>query len=102
MSSLNEDDLRRWEKLISEVNATEVPLECIKKVLIKLEGGRQRTINLHTLKRQGLSFDEIENALLRTINEYGDTIRNLEYVIDAVTVAEMLQPKTDELLQKLS
>ena len=102
MSSLNEDDLRRWEKLISEVNATEVPLECIKKVLIKLEGGRQRTINLHTLKRQGLSFDEIENALLRTINEYSDTIRNLEYVIDAVTVAEMLQPKTDELLQKLS
>lgn len=102
MSSLNDDQLRRWEHLIAEVNATEVPLECIKKILIKLEGGRQRTINLHTLKRQGLDLEQIETALMRIIEEYGDQIRNLEYVIDAVTVAEMLQPKTDELLQKLS
>ena len=99
---LNDDQLRRWEDLLSEVNATEVPLECIKKVLIKLEGGRQRTINLHTLKRQGLSLDEIETALIRTLNELNDQIRNLEYVVDAATVAEMLQPKTDELLKKLS
>lgn len=99
---LNDDQLRRWEDLLSEVNATEVPLECIKKVLIKLEGGRQRTINLQTLRRQGLSFDEIETALIRTLNELNDQIRNLEYVIDAAKVAEMLQPATDQLLQKLS
>lgn len=98
---LNDDQLRNWEKLISEVNATEVPLECIKKVLIKLEGGRQRTINLHTLQRQGLNLDDIETALIRTINEYGDRVRNLEYVIDAATVAEMVQPETDKLLEKL-
>jgi hypothetical protein len=98
---LNDRQLQNWEKLIAEINATEVPLECIKKVLIKLEGGKQRTINLHTLLKQGLDLDEIETALIRTINEYGDNIRNLEYVIDAATVAEMLQPKTDELLQKL-
>jgi hypothetical protein len=101
MSSLNDEQLRRWEHLISEVNATEVPLECIKKVLIKLEGGRQRTINLQTLKRQGLGLDEIETALIRTLNELNDQIRNLEYVIDAATVAEMLQPETDKLLEKL-
>lgn len=99
---LNDDQLRRWEDLLSEVNATEVPLECIKKVLIKLEGGRQRTINLRTLKKQGLSLEEIETALIRTLNELNDQIRNLEYVIDAATVAEMLQPATDQLLQKLS
>lgn len=98
---LDDDQLKRWEKLISEVNATEVPLECIKKVLIKLEGGRQRTINLHTLQRQGLNLEDIETALIRTINEYGDRVRNLEYVIDAATVAEMVQPETDKLLEKL-
>lgn len=99
---LDDHLLKHWEKLVSEVNATEVPLECIKKVLIKLEGGKQRTVNLHSLKKQGLDFDEIETALIRIINEYGDQIRNLEYVIDAATVAEMLQPQTDQLLQKLS
>jgi len=101
MSSLNDEQIRRWEHLLSEVNATEVPLECIKKVLIKLEGGRQRTINLHSLRRQGLDFDEIETALIRTLNELNDQIRNLEYVIDAAVVAEMLQPETDKLLEKL-
>jgi ATP-dependent exoDNAse (exonuclease V) beta subunit len=99
---LDDAALHRWEKLLSEVTATEVPLECIKKVLIKLRGGRQRTFNIHTLRRQGLDFDEIESALIRTLNEYGDQVRDLDYVIDAATVAEMLQPKTDELLQKLS
>ena len=99
---LDEDHLHRWEKLLSEVTATEVPLECIKKVLIKLRGGRQRTFNIHTLRRQGLDFDEIESALIRTLNEYGDQVRDLDYVIDAATVAEMLQPQTDQLLKKLS
>jgi hypothetical protein len=99
---LDDKRLQDWERLINEVNATEVPLECIKKVLIKIEGGRQRTINLHTLRRQGLDIDQIETAVIRTITEYGDQIRNIEYVIDAATVAEMLQPETDQLLQKLS
>jgi hypothetical protein len=99
---LDDKRLQDWERLINEVNATEVPLECIKKVLIKIEGGRQRTINLHTLQRQGLDIDQIETAVIRIINEYGDQIRNIEYVIDAATVAEMLQPETDQLLQKLS
>ena len=99
---LDEDHLHRWEKLLSEVTATEVPLECIKKVLIKLRGGRQRTFNIHTLRRQGLDFDEIESALIRTLNEYGDQVRDLDYVIDAATVAEMLQPQTDQLFKKLS
>lgn len=99
---LDNNRLHHWEKLIKEVNATEVPFECIKKVLIKLEGGRQRTINLHALRKQGLSLEEIEAALIRTLNELNDQFRNLEYIIDAKTVAEMLQPKTDELLQKLS
>jgi len=99
---LDDAALHRWEKLLSEVTATEVPLECIKKVLIKLRGGRQRTFNIHTLRRQGLDFDEIESALIRTLSEYGDQVRDLDYVIDAATVAEMLQPQTDQLLQKLS
>jgi hypothetical protein len=98
---LDTNQLRNWEKLIGEVSATEVPLECIKKVLIKLEGSRQRTVNLESLKRQGLAMPEIEDALIRILNGYGDQVRNLEYVIDAATVAEMVQPETDKLLEKL-
>jgi hypothetical protein len=99
---LNDDQLKRWERLIAEVNATEVPLECIKKVLIKLDGGRQRTINLQTLKRQGLGMEEIELVITRSLRELNDSVRDVDFVIDIIAVAEMLQPATDKLLEKLS
>jgi hypothetical protein len=98
---LNDDQLKRWENLIAEVNKTEVPLECIKKVLVKLEGGRQRTINLHALKRQGLDMTEIELVITRTLSELNDIIRDIDFVIDILAVAEILQPATDKLLEKL-
>jgi hypothetical protein len=99
---LNDDQLKRWERLIAEVNATEVPLECIKKVLIKLNGGRQRTINLQTLKRQGLGMEEIELVITRSLRELNDSVRDVDFVIDIIAVAEILQPATDKLLEKLS
>jgi DNA-binding transcriptional MerR regulator len=98
---LNEDQLRHWEHIIAEVSKTDVPLECIKKVLIKLRGGRQRTVNVTTLKNQGLSIDEIGAVLTRTLDELDDSIRDVDFVIDIQMVAEILQPTTDKLLEKL-
>ena len=98
---LNDDNLKKWEHIIAEVNKTDVPLECLKKVIIKIAGGRQKTINLHTLRKQGLEFEEIENMLARTLNDLGDEIRDVDFVVDIVAVAEMVQPETDKLLQKL-
>jgi hypothetical protein len=98
---LNDDNLKKWEHIIAEVNKTDVPLECLKKVIIKIAGGRQKTINLHTLRKQGLEFEEIENMLARTLNDLGDEIRDVDFVVDIVAVAAMVQPETDKLLQKL-
>ena len=97
----NEEALSKWEKLLSEVNKTEVPLECIKKVIVKLAGKRQHTINLHTLRKQGLDIDEIEVILTRKLAELGDDIRDLDFVVDIVAVAEIVQPETDKLLNGL-
>jgi hypothetical protein len=98
---LNDDLLKKWEHIIADVNKTEVPLECIKKVVIKLIGGKQRTINLHTLRKQGLDYEDIEALLTRTINELDAIIRDIDFVVDISAVAEMVQPETDKLLGKL-
>ena len=98
---LNEDQLRHWEHIIAETSKTDVPLECIKKVLIKLRGGRQRTVNVTTLKNQGLSIEEIGALLTRTLDELDESIRDVDFVIDIQMVAEILQPTTDKLLEKL-
>jgi len=97
----SDEFLAKWEHIINEVNKTEVPLECIKKVIIKTRGRRQKTINLHTLRRQGLDLDEIEIVLNRTLYELGDTVIDLDFVVDVTAVAEIVQPETDKLLSSL-
>jgi hypothetical protein len=66
----NDDFLDQWEHIIAGVNKTDVPLECIKKVVIKLGKGRQKTINVHTLLRQGLELAEVETMLTRFFQEH--------------------------------
>lgn len=97
----SDEFLRQWEHIIDEVNKTEIPLECIKKVVIKLHGNKQKTVNLSALKKQGLSINEIEVVLTRTLTELGNSVKDMEFVIDVSAVAEIVQPETDKLLKKL-
>jgi hypothetical protein len=97
----NDDFLTHWERIVSEVNKTDVPLECIKKVVIKLDGGRQKTINVHTLLKQGLEMQEVESMLTRYFAENDSIIRDVDFVVDVNAVANLVQPETDKLLGNL-
>jgi len=97
----NDDFLDRWERIIADVNKTDIPLECIKKVVIKLKGGRQKTINLHTLKKQGLELNEVEAMLTRTFSDMDHEIHDVDFVVDVSSVANLVQPETDKLLGKI-
>jgi hypothetical protein len=97
----NDDFLTRWEHILADVNKTDVPLECIKKVIIKLDGGRQKTINVHTLLKQGLDLPEVEQMLTRYFSENDHLIRDVDFVVDVTAVANLVQPETDKLLGKL-
>ena len=98
---LNDDFLDQWEHIISTVNKTDVPLECIKKVVVKLAEGRQKTINVHTLIKQGLELGEVENMLTRFFHDNESIIRDVDFVVDIGAVASLVQPETDKLLGKL-
>ena len=87
--------------MIAETNTTDVPVECIKKVIIKLPNKRQKTINLSTLRKQGLDSDEIEFVVTRQLNDYGDEVRDIEFVVDIAAVIDLVQPETDKLLNNL-
>jgi cupin superfamily acireductone dioxygenase involved in methionine salvage len=97
----NDDFLTQWEHIIADVNKTDVPLECIKKVVIKLAGGRQKTINLHSLLKQGLQLEELETMLTRYFQEHDHEIRDVDFVVDISAVVDLVQPETDKLLGKL-
>ena len=97
----SDEFLEQWEHIIDEVTKTEVPLECIKKVVVRLNNKRQRTINLSVLRKQGLDLEEIEIVLSRTLTELGDQVRDLDFVVDVSEVVKMVQPETDKLLKDL-
>jgi len=97
----NDDFISQWELILADVNKTDVPLECIKKVVIKLAGGKQKTINVHTLLKQGLDLEEVETMLTRYFGENDDLIRDVDFVVDVTAVANLVQPETDKLLGKI-
>lgn len=94
------DRIEQWEHLIETVDKDQIPIDCVKKVLFKLKGGKQKTINLNTLRTQGLEIEEIETVVTRTMIDMGSDIVNMDFVIDVQIVADTIQPYTDKLLGK--
>jgi hypothetical protein len=98
---LSDEFIEQWDHIISSVDKTEVPLECINKIVIRLQGGRQKTINLARLKRDGFDLEEIESYLTRNLVELGDLVRDIDFLVDVNAVAQLVQPETDKLLKDL-
>ena len=98
---LSDEFIEQWDHIISGVDKTEVPLECINKIVIRLQGGRQKTINLARLKRDGFDLEEIESYLTRNLIELGDLVRDIDFLVDVNAVARLVQPETDKLLKDL-
>ena len=101
MTEPSDDFVAAWEHIIADITKTDVPLECIKKVVLKFHGGRQKTFNLATLKKQGLDMGEIESMLTRILDEQNDQIRDVDFVVDVVAVANLVQPETNKILHGL-
>jgi hypothetical protein len=98
---LSDEFLEQWDHIISGVDKTDVPLECINKIVIRLQGGRQKTINLARLKRDGFDLEEIESVLTRNLVELGVLVRDIDFLVDVNAVARLVQPETDKLLKDL-
>jgi hypothetical protein len=59
--------IQKWENLLQDVDKQKVPIEFIKKIVLKLQGKRQRTINIEKLLDQGLDPDHVEEIISRKI-----------------------------------
>jgi len=92
----------KWKQVIDSVDQDIIPIDVIKKVVFKLENGKQKTINLTTLRKQGLDIEDIEvvvNKHMAVITEQG--IVKLDFVVDIDAVANRIEPLTDSYLGKL-
>jgi hypothetical protein len=93
--------LDKWEHILEDVEKSKIPIQFLKKIVIKLKGKRQHTINIVTLMRQGLEPEQIEDLVNRKLYELDDEINNLEFILNVENIADTVQPMTDKLLNKL-
>lgn len=91
----------KWEHIVNDVEKTKIPIEFIKKIILKLNGRRQRTINIQSLVKQGFDNEEIEEAVTRKLQEFDDEMMGIEFVLDIEGIAEIVQPETDKMLKNL-
>ena len=91
----------KWEHILEDVEKNKIPVEFIKKLIIKLKGKKQQTINIAKFLQQGLDPEQIEDAVSRKLHELDHIIVSVEFVLNVQSIAETVQPETDKLLGKL-
>lgn len=98
---MSPDFIKKWEHILEDVEKQKIPVEFIKKLIIKLKGKRQQTVNVQKFLVQGLDPDQIEEAISRKLHDMDDDIVSVEFVLNVESIAEAVQPETDRLLGKL-
>lgn len=93
--------IQKWERLLDGVDKQKVPVEFIKKLILRLEGKRQRTINIERYLSRGLDPEDIEDAISRQLMAFGDEVVGIEFILNLESIAETVQPETDNLLRGL-
>ena len=101
MARLSDEFLAKWEDLVDGVEKTDVPVECIKRLVIKLKDGKRRYLNISTLRKKGYDPLELEAVLNDKLAEYDGEIENIDFFVDVEAVAEQVQEVTDSILGKL-
>ena len=93
--------IKKWEHILEDVEKQKIPVQFIKKIIVKLEGKRQQTINIEKVLSQGLDPDQLAEAVGRKLHELDDQISTVEFVLNVQNIADTVQPETDRLLGRL-
>lgn len=93
--------IEKWEHILQDVEKNKIPVQFIKKLIVKLDGKRQQTINIEKFLAQGLEPDQIEEVISRKLHELDPMIVSVEFILNVQSIADTVQPETDRLLGKL-
>lgn len=90
-----------WERILKEVEKSEVPLHCIDKIAIKLTDGTEFDIDIDQLLREGNDPEELEMVINSRLKNLDEIINDVDFMISVEKVAKTVQPYTDEVLKNL-
>jgi len=98
---MSPDFIEKWEHILEDVEKNKIPVEFIKKLVVKLQGKKQHTINIEKFLTQGLDPDQIEEIVSRKLQELDESVVGVEFILNVQNIADTVQPETDKLLNRL-
>jgi hypothetical protein len=93
--------LEKWEHILEDVEKQKIPINFIKKVVIKLMGKKQQTLNIEKFLNQGLEPEQVEDLVNKRLTELDDLVTSVEFILNVQSIADTVQPETDRLLGNL-
>jgi hypothetical protein len=93
--------IEKWEHILEDVDKNKIPVQFIRKLIVKLEGKKQQTLNIEKFLSQGLDPDQIEEVVSRKLQELDDLVVGVEFILNVQSIADTVQPETDKLLGNL-
>jgi hypothetical protein len=93
--------IQKWEHILEDVEKNKIPVQFIRKIIIKLKGKKQQTINIEKFLQQGLESDQVEELISKRLNELDELVVSIEFVLNVQSIADTVQPATDEFLRNL-
>ena len=98
---MSPDFIEKWEHILEDVEKNKIPVEFIMKLVVKLQGKKQHTINIEKFLTQGLDPDQIEEIVSRKLQELDESVVGVEFILNVQSIADTVQPETDKLLNRL-
>jgi len=95
-------DRDHWEEIVESVDKTDVPVQCLKRLTIKLENGKRKQISIIKLRKQGMPEEQIQVIINHALEMMGAEIKSIDFIVDVESVAKMVKPYSKELLDKIS
>lgn len=93
--------LKKWSHILEDVDKRAIPIEFIRKLIIKLERRKQHTINIEKMLKQGFDSEEVEDSVSNKLLELDDQVVSIEFILNVESIAQVVQPETEKLLSKL-
>jgi hypothetical protein len=100
-SLMSPEILEQWEQIIDEIDKKNIPIEFIKKIVLKLQNRKQKTINIQTLLKREIDIESIEEIVTGELEQHQERTIAVEFILDIEGIASMVQPQTDDLLKNL-
>lgn len=95
---LSKDVIAHWPEIFKDIEIHAVPIQYINSINVTFTDGNTWVIELDD--SEGLSNEDIEMSLEELIEEYDDTIKNVDFSLNTEKVKKDIQARTRQFLKK--